>query len=91
MDSVSSDSDSSSDEEIDFLIYMNQNFKLRRPYLLSVRIDHLNKWDDIDFIARFRLSKKTFKIVLEMVQQEVTTITQRLEKVFLILYAKVLP
>lgn len=74
----SSSSDSSSDEEIEFLAYMNQNFNnIRRPYLSINRIDHLNKWDDQDFFARFRLSKNTFKIVLEMVQQEVKTVTQR--------------
>lgn len=78
MDFVSSsNSDSSSEEEIDFLICMNQNVNLRRPYLLRTRIDHLNKWDDLDFIARFRLSKRTFKFVLEMVQQEIATISQR--------------
>lgn len=75
----SSSSDSSTDGEIEFLCYVNRFFnKPRRPYLLSIRIDHLNKWDDQDFFARFRLSKNTFKIVLEMVQQEVTTVTQRL-------------
>lgn len=74
----SSSSDSSTDEEIEFLSYVNRYFnKPRRPYLLSTRIDNLNKWDDQDFIARFRFSKNTFKIVLEMVQQEVTTVTQR--------------
>ncbi|KAF0713919.1 putative nuclease HARBI1, partial [Aphis craccivora] len=65
----SSSSDSSTDEEIEFLGYMNQCLnKPRRPYLLSTRIDHLNKWDDHDFFARFRI---------KMVQQEVTTVTQR--------------
>lgn len=61
----SSSSDSSSDEEIDFLVYMNQNFNLRRPYLVSTRIDHLNKWDDRDFFGRFRLSKGTLKLFLK--------------------------
>ncbi|KAF0703595.1 putative nuclease HARBI1, partial [Aphis craccivora] len=76
--SSSSSSDSSTDEEIEFLGNMNQYFnKPRRPYLLSIRIDHLFKWDEQDFFARFRLSKNTFKIVLEMVQQRVTTVTQR--------------
>lgn len=76
--SSSSSCDSSTDEEIEFLDYMNQYFnRLRRPYLLSTRIDHLNKWDDQDFFARFRISKNTFKVILEMVQQEVTTVTQR--------------
>jgi len=76
--SSSSSSDSSTDEEIEFLGNMNQYLnRLRRPYLLSTRIDHLNKWDDQDFFARFRIGKNTFKIILEMVQQEVTTVTQR--------------
>jgi len=80
MPNLSSDSssDSNTDEEVlQFLNNINQYFYIRRPYLLSNRIDHLNKWDDYDFFARFRLSKNTFKIVLEMVQQEVITLTQR--------------
>jgi len=57
---------------------MNQYFnRLRRPYLLSTRINHLNKWDHQGVFARFRISKNTFKVILEMVQQEVTTVTQR--------------
>jgi len=73
----SSSSDSSTDEEIEFLGNMNQYFnKLPRPYLLSTRIDHLSKWDEQDFFARISLSKNMFKTVVGMVQQ-VTTVTQR--------------
>jgi len=56
--SSTSSSDSSTDEEFEFLGYIKQNLnKVRRPYLLSTRIDHLNKWDDQDFFARFRSRK----------------------------------
>lgn len=38
----------------------------RRPYNLPVR-STVNTWDDVEFFQRFRLSKRTFLMVLQLV------------------------
>lgn len=38
----------------------------RRPYNLPVRAK-VNDWDDVDFFQRFRLTKCTFLMVLQLV------------------------
>lgn len=54
------DSETDSDEELrEFaeIVY-------RRPYVIRPRPNHMELWDNHDFVARFRLSKGTVHIVL---------------------------
>lgn len=39
----------------------------RRQYKIFQRV-HLDKWDDVDFRYRFRVSKTTFAVVLEKIR-----------------------
>ena len=39
---------------------------IRRPYYLPVRAN-IDNWDDVDFFQRFRLTKRTFLIVLQLI------------------------
>ena len=37
--------------------------RIRRPYTIKVRRNHLDLWDDVDFRCRFRLNKETVLII----------------------------
>lgn len=42
---------------------------IRRPYTMRVRTDHIAMWDDRDFFARFRLTKKTVMEFLPKIKE----------------------
>lgn len=46
-----------------------ETVRLRREYKLFPRIE-VDKWDDYDFVQRFRLSKGTTMRVLEMIRTD---------------------
>lgn len=39
----------------------------RRPYHLPMRAT-IDQWDDLEFLVRFRMSKATFQLVLELIE-----------------------
>lgn len=41
--------------------------RLRRQYKMFPRIN-MDKWDDVDFVSRFRVSKHTTTIILEIIR-----------------------
>lgn len=66
-------SDSSSDEElIDYI-----NIIHRRPYTIRQRPNHLEFWDDTDFVFRFRLSKGTVAYLLRSIENIIRFPTNR--------------
>lgn len=64
------DSSSSDDEQRDLLR------RERRQYKMTKRIS-LEKWDDIDFAFRFRLSKHTFGFVLSLIENQLEHVQPR--------------
>ena len=62
---------SSSDDE-DFVPIVN-----RRPHIIRKRTAHFDIFDDIDFHARFRLSKERVTEVLEAIEPEISHLTER--------------
>lgn len=60
------------DEEIiEFLLRRN------RPRYFQNRIDHINKWNDIDFFRRFRMKKSTFMYILGKIEDKLLTVAKR--------------
>lgn len=53
------------DEDDDAVEFRND----RRPYSLPVR-STIDDWDDLEFIIRFRLTKATFRSVLQLITPE---------------------
>lgn len=72
-------SDSNSDENIEFLNYINRQLEkeIRKPNLLTTRIDHISKWDDHNLFYKVSSYKKTITILLKMIQDQITTFTER--------------
>ncbi|XP_031333815.1 putative nuclease HARBI1 [Photinus pyralis] len=66
-------SESDSDEEL--VNYVNILY--RRPYVVRQRPDHLQFWDDVDFINRFRLSKETVQELLVNIENIIRFPTNR--------------
>lgn len=65
------------DDDEDITNYTSLINKSRRFKRINERIDHFNKWDDIDFFARFRLSKLSIKYVLKLITEEIASPTER--------------
>lgn len=67
------DSDYSSDEEaiVEFLLWE------RRPYRVRPRVDHFTILDENDFFMRFRLTKQTVLHILDLIEREIETPTDR--------------
>lgn len=64
--------DSDDDREIiNFIDYE------RRPYILKERIDLFMTLDDKDFIMRFRLKKETVLNLLEKIEGQLESVTDR--------------
>lgn len=63
-------SDDSDDEDQQFVAE-------RRQYNLYERMDHFNKWDDIDFFRRFRLRKETVANILDLIRPKLENKSQR--------------
>jgi hypothetical protein len=61
-------------EEEDFDLVMPRT---RGPTKVRDRVDHFTKWDELEFFDRFRMHKRTANIVLESIQQEISTKTMK--------------
>jgi hypothetical protein len=66
-------SDSDSDDE--FLMFVAQHGRNARKF--RERPDHLTLWNNREFFIRFRLSKPTVLMLLELVEDDLETITDR--------------
>ncbi|CAI6372056.1 unnamed protein product [Macrosiphum euphorbiae] len=62
--------DDDDDEILEFINYR------RRPYTVRDRINHMIKWDDHDFLIRFRLSKVVVEQVLELITDNISVENQ---------------
>lgn len=60
---------SSEDEDFENVIY-------RRPKIIRQRPSYLEEFDDVDFHARFRLSKDSVITVLAEIEQEISHKTE---------------
>lgn len=61
----------SDDEEIiEFLLRQN------RPRYIQNRVDHIDKWNDIDFFGWFRMKKSTFMYILEKIEDRLSTVSR---------------
>ncbi|KAJ3641886.1 hypothetical protein Zmor_028356 [Zophobas morio] len=49
----------------------------RRPKIIRNRPNHFEEWDETDFIARFRLSKRTTENLIEEIEELITHPTER--------------
>lgn len=61
------------DDDQEIVNFMNYQ---RRVYTIRVRVDHMNMWDDVDFRARFRISKDVIQI-LEYINDQISSQTDR--------------
>lgn len=66
-------SDDDDDEEMEILA----NVLYRRPYTVRQRPNHLEFWDDTDFKARFRLSKRSVQYILANIEHLIRLPTNR--------------
>ncbi|KAJ3661617.1 hypothetical protein Zmor_006005 [Zophobas morio] len=51
--------------------------EVRRPKTIRYRRNHYEEWDEVDFFARFRLSKRCVANVLEQIEETITYPTLR--------------
>lgn len=58
------------------MIYDDDEDLIRRPYKMKERIT-LDKWDDTDFVFRFRVSKRSFRFVLSLIEDQLGNGQQR--------------
>lgn len=63
-------SSSSSDSEDDYVF-------VRRRKIYRERVNNLEKYDDLDFFTRFRITKPTFHTLLEAIEHLIATPTNR--------------
>lgn len=49
---------------------------IRRPYSNRTRAE-LDEWDDVSFYERFRMTKRTFRRVVELVEPHLTVAHRR--------------
>jgi len=62
------------DDDVEFQEYLNYQ---RRPYTVRTRVDHFSTWDELDFKNRFRLSKETVLMILNMIGPTISSNTDR--------------
>ncbi|KAG5882834.1 hypothetical protein JTB14_008017 [Gonioctena quinquepunctata] len=70
MDHQASSSSSSSDSDDDYVF-------VRRRKVYRERVNNLEKFDDLDFFDRFRITKPTFHLLLETIEHLIETPTNR--------------
>lgn len=58
-------------EIIEFLNYQ------RRTYTIRMRVDHMTLWDDHDFRIRLRISKVVVLQVLDHINDQISSLTDR--------------
>lgn len=66
------DSLSDSDEECDEIRRLN----VRRPYTLRSHAE-LDEWDDVAFYQRYRMTKRTFRRVVDLVEPHLAVAHRR--------------
>jgi hypothetical protein len=66
-----SSSESDSDWE-----YIN-SIRARKPRKFRARIDYLTEFDDEEFHKRFRLTKESFRELLEVIRPKISSKTRR--------------
>lgn len=47
------------------------------PRIYRPRIDHLNIWNDEEFLCRFRLSKNSVRLITGLIRDEISSLTDR--------------
>lgn len=71
-----------SDSDDEFLMNI-AIFRTRRVKNVQERIDHFNKWNDDEFFSRFRLSKRAVQFLLEHIEEQLQSWTERYVSIFL--------
>ncbi|XP_044751705.1 uncharacterized protein LOC123311700 [Coccinella septempunctata] len=72
--------DSDSDSDIEILHQLNDFRRYYdRPYIIRDRENHWDKWDDIEFIRRFRVSKTSARTILSEIEEKISHPTSRNE------------
>jgi hypothetical protein len=64
---------SESDSDIEFIA----NIPVRKPRKFRERSNYLNILDDDEFLRRFRISKRSFQLMLEFIRPEIEPQTAR--------------
>jgi hypothetical protein len=64
--------DDDDEEIVDFL-----NHQRRMYTIIRVRVDHMTLWDDQDFRIRFRISKDVVIQVLELINDQISSQSDR--------------
>lgn len=64
---------SESDDDLNFI----NNIATRKPREFRLRKDYLEILDDENFHKRFRLTKSTFRFVLEKIRAKISSRTRR--------------
>lgn len=72
------------DEDILEVIDILQPRRLRRPKVYQPRTNHFEKWNDTEFLKRFRFSKNAVRFILEQIEDQIALPTER----FVITYFK---
>ncbi|KAE9545612.1 hypothetical protein AGLY_001155 [Aphis glycines] len=62
------------DDDVEFQEYLNYQ---RRPYTVRTKVDHFSTWDELDFKNRFRLSKETVLMILNMIGPTISSNADR--------------
>ncbi|GLV33243.1 hypothetical protein CBL_08411 [Carabus blaptoides fortunei] len=66
--------DISSEEDFELINNMNN----RKQYTEKQRPDHYIEWDDVEYYRRFRLSKRSVRYLVELIETAVTHPTERM-------------
>lgn len=64
---------SSSDSDFDFIEWLTTP----KPPRIRTRVDYLGTLDDTEFLQRFRMSKGSFRLLLEKIRQDISPLTLR--------------
>lgn len=56
--------------ELAFQDNSDDEYIVRRPRLIRERADHFSELDDIEFITKYRLSKRTHLYVLKLIESK---------------------
>lgn len=67
---------SSSDESDSDIEFIN-NIKTRKQRNFKERINFLESLDDVNFLRRFRISKQSFRVLLQKIHDQIAPTTAR--------------
>lgn len=62
-------------DDEDFLEYADLVLRPRIPRVFRARTLHFDKWSEIEFKERFRLSKNTVKYVVDLIEENIVSVT----------------